>query len=426
MNRILNTRHMTIAAVMTSIVIIVLSVFSISRYSFSTQEKIPIRHDQWYTNSIDTLAGGRFGYSSLFAAIEKKYKATIGLLPWYPDERHEGTSASDYMLIINAPERMWNKTEATALESFLSRGGNVLIVTPTNYHLNNTSVFLKILGAYYIPTSSETESELAAHLRPYVQIVCTDIHSPLSGAALRGLVWLREGTSSGNPVFYSDIFHPWYVNSRGNPVIFYVQKKNWKNGCIIWINAALPGFNGEMKDPVFPKSASDKFIDKHNIDIPKLKKAKKEIEKAIIESRGIAGSAIPNQGDSVKIRSGISFIESILDFSLERNQQIIFFEYLRSIDDSTETLSLLSSGAFYVIVLAFLLVFTGLILFVREHRHVDLLREIRINRAIDEIPIPEIDPPVTRQAKVRFAAQFIHIETHLKKISKERSHASKK
>jgi hypothetical protein len=416
---------MTIAAVITSIMIIILSIFSFSKFTNNSQEKIAIRHDQWYTNGIGTLDGGRFGYSSFFTAIEKKYGAMIGMLPWYPDERHEETSASDYMLIINAPERMWNKTEAAALESFLSRGGNVLIVTPTNNHLNNTSAFLKILGAYYIEISNESETDISTHLKPYVQLVCTDTHSPLSGAALRGLVWLREGTTSQNPVFYSEIFHPLYVDPRGKPVILYVHKKNWKNGILIWVNAALPGFNGEMKDPVFPESASDRLIDKYNVNIPKLKKAKKEIDKAIIESRGIEGSPIPDQGDTAKILSGISLIETILNFSLKRNQHIIIFDYLRAVDDSTETLSLLSSGAFYVIVLAFILVFAGLIFFVREHSPVGLLREIRINRTNDEIPIPEIDPPVTRQAKTRFAAQFIHIETNLKKIPKERSHAPK-
>ncbi|HNX60600.1 MAG TPA: hypothetical protein PKK43_15970, partial [Spirochaetota bacterium] len=370
-----------------------------------------------------TLSGSRFGYSSLYYAAKKQFNASARQLPTYPDEgKITGTSGSEYVICINAPERKWNDREARALLDFIRRGGTAIIVAPTDNHLANTASFFKILGFTFKSQSSESEPAIRPFLSPYRQIslspsISTHYRIPASS-------YIRVGSSSTNNVFSDNSIINVYYDSDGNPVVNALSRDEWNGGKVFWICGALPGYNGEAGDPDFKESYLRHLARKYGLSTHMWDSVKQRIREKLEEKNeaGLEGAVIPDQKNLSRIKSGINLFEGLVagDPESESPKTLVFFDYLKEQSDTTEVLALLSSGALYAVILTAVLVFTGLLFFVRGKPPVNAIREMKSAQRDDPYPPDEIDPQVLRQGRTRFPAQLIHIESELNKLPKER------
>jgi len=413
----LRSRHMIIASIILGAAIIIIATVAQFAENSIRSGDIPVSRQQWYDVSNGTLSGSRFGYSALFNAAKTRFGATSRQLPTYPDDgKITPTSGRGYVLCINSPERKWNDRESESLLSFVKRGGTVIIVVPTDNHLANTEKFFKKLGIPFTSQSLENEPLITPFLSPYDEIhlsISTDYPVPKK-------TFIRKGSSAKNTVFLSSDIDPVYKDSQGITVISSLSSHEWNDGRIFWICGALPGYNGESGDPKFKESYFRTYASKLKLDPKKWDAIKKRIEETLAVEQGLEASKIPDQGNVKKIKSGISLFEGLIRGSTEEKRSVVFFDYFRESSDSTKFLALLSSGALYAVILVAFLVFAGLLFFVRGKPPVDALREMKSSQRPDPYPPDEIDPPVLRQGKARFAAQLIHIESELKKLPKEK------
>ncbi|HEY1405515.1 MAG TPA: hypothetical protein VF857_02800, partial [Spirochaetota bacterium] len=293
--------------------------------------------------------------------------------------------------------------------------GVALIVTPTDNHLSNTESLFKKLSIPFASQKKENEPLVTPYLSPYDEIFRSsafDWNIPYSSE-------IRKGSSAKNKVFDSPSFVPIFKDSHGDPILLSLHRKEWRTGQIIWLNGVLPGFNGEEKDPEFPEPYLRTLARKYKLSTEVWDSLKGKIESKFGAASGLEGSPIPDQGNREKISSGFLLLDSLLSNAAQEDRRIVFFDYLREQSDMTEVLSLLSSGALYAVIIVTILVFAGLLLFVREKAPLNALRENKASQRPEPYPPSETDPPVSRQGRARFAAQFIHIESELKKLPKE-------
>jgi hypothetical protein len=419
MSRLFSTRHMIIAAFLIVIAITALAIFAQTSAHKDNADQIAIHSSDWYRTDPGTLSGSRFGYSSLTEALHIKVDASIHQLPWYPDEA-PGTkeNGAACFIIINAPERKWNEAECSALFDFIIRGGEALIITPTARHLSNTELFLKKFSLTPATPSDGAEGYLGTQLKPYSRITLNGSVYSIFKNKLPAESFIRVGSSAKDPVFISNAFSRIYTDHAGNTVLAHMRKKDWKGGQIIWLNGALPGYNGEHGDPTFPEPYLRQILKKKNVDMSRMGEFRQIFDQPV---NNIERTRIPDQGDQRKINSAIAFLESILPEQTEtKKTSIVFFEYLRKMEDDSELLSLLSSGALYAVIISALFALTGFIFFVRDHPPITALREYRALSLTNDSPVSEIDPPVMRQSITRFKAQYIQLARMLRKIPKEK------
>ena len=421
MAEMLRSRHMIIASLILGGAILIIA--AIAQFSENRLQdgQIMISREQWYTVSNGTLSGSRFGYSSLYYAAKKQFNASVRQLPTYPDEGNiSGTSGSEYVICINAPERKWNDRESAALLDFIKRGGTAIIVVPTDSHLLNTASFFEKLGIAFKSQSLNNEPAIRPFLSPYRQIslsISTDYRIPDTS-------YIRVGSSSTNNVFSDKGLINVYRDQDGKPVVNALSRNDWNGGQIFWICGALPGYNGEAGDPAFKESFIRHLARKYGLNTHMWDSVKERVREKLEEKNevGLEGAVIPDQKNLKRIRSGINLFEGLVagDPDSENRRTLIFFDYLKEQSDTTEVLALLSSGALYAVILTAVLVFTGLLFFVRGKPPVNAIREMKSAQRVDPYPPDEIDPQVLRQGRTRFPAQLIHIESELKKLPKER------
>jgi len=407
------SRHSMIAAIILcvaiSAVVIVTSIHQMDK------EKEPIQVDRrtWYSFDISTLSSSRFGYSSLYEAIRETYGSYIHYLPWSPDRNPEDplSTATNFFAIINAPEREWNDTEAKELAGFVSRGAILLLVTPSHEYLDNTALLFKQIGKSYVAVKSERAN-------PSFSFTSDPRHvsKEFNTAApfFRHDLYLRLSPSRKNSIFISKGFTTILKDDDGYPVLSQFKKSGWK-GSLFWLNAALPGFNGEKADLDFPESLSKKIISHYQLDKKINEKLKEKSTEKIDIDEDIVADKIQGQGNSASIYSGLSLVDSFMVFARDQKRTIVFDDYLRDRETGSDILALFSSGAFYAVILSAALVFIGLIFFVRGRAPIRLLREGR-NKLRHRYPVSELDPLIMRQSKTRFAAQYIQLSQKLKKI----------
>jgi hypothetical protein len=407
------SRHSMIAAILLCIAIsagvIIMSVYRMNE----GKEQIQVDRRAWNSFDISTLSTSRFGYGSLYSAINDTYGAYIHHLPWSPDRNPEDSSlsAESFFAIINAPERKWNDTEAKELAAFVSRGAVLLLVTPSQEYLDNTASLFTQIGKSYSASRSRKNNSLSSFTSEPQPV---RKENSLANPSFRANLYLRLSPSRKNAIFGSGGFTAILKDADGYPVLLQLKRPGWK-GKIFWLNAVLPGFNGEKADIVFPESLSKKIISRFNIDRKINDKLNEKYREQIDFDGNLAADRILGQGNSAYIFSGLSFIDSFLFYAGESKRTIVFDDYLRERETGSDILALFSSGAFYAVILAAALVFIGLIFFVRGRAPIRLLREGR-NRLQHRYPVNELDPLIMRQTKTRFVAQYIQLSHMLKKI----------
>lgn len=417
MAELIKSRHSIIAAIILCIVILATVIVINSIDQGKNSSPLQVDRRAWFTFDTGTLSLSRFGYGSLYSALHESNGAVIHHFPWTPDKSLDGSdkSAKNYFLIINGPERKWNNTEAKNLLDFITKGGTVLIVLTSHGTLANISSFLSGIGITYEKKKDRGKNDYSAFTSQPERVKSGEgIHHkeiPKFGS----MPYLRLSRSMDNRLFNSKGFAKIFLDQSGNPILSILQKKDWDHGKVFILNAVLPGFNGEKRDLLFQESFTKKIVKKYNIDKKLSEKLNEANDKDINPDEGLVTKEIKGQGDELIIGSGFSFLKAFMDFAKNEKRSVIFFDYLKDKESGSEVLSLFSSGAFYAVILVTVLVFAGLIFFVREKTQIESLRESRyLGKLI--IPVSEIDPSMMRQARSRFVAQYIQVSKNLKKF----------
>jgi hypothetical protein len=405
------SKHSIIAAIIAAVIFTVVIVYFNSDSNNSEKNHILTDKITWYLPDTATTSTSRIGYNSLYTAARSLYNATIHYLPWTPDNSPEMShrTAEFYFLIINAPERKWNKLEADNLLRFIKNGGEILIVTPSPSHYNNVEEFFKTLS---IPVHNHKDKPIFDSFTSH----------PVKASATQNFYYYFE--DSDDTCYYirpSSLkaqlpfgFQPLLTYNR-NTLLSVKTVNTTKKGRIFWLNGVLPGFNGEKGDLKYNDSPLKQILKEKKIDEALREHIRKKYGHEIDFDNYFGEKYVfPKINDNI-LASGLRFVDTFFARAAENERAIVFFDYLREPTTVTDSLALYSSGAFYALILISIMLFSAIIFFTRAKIPFDDLKEIRF-RSNELYPVSQIDPAITRQIRSRFYAQYIQVAKMLKKI----------
>jgi hypothetical protein len=404
------SKHSIIAAVIAAVFFTVMIVYFNSDSKNIKDNQIFTDKITWYTPDTATTSTSRIGYNSLYTAARSQYDAIIHYLPWTPDnspEMHHNT-AEYYFLIINAPERKWNKLESENLLRFIKAGGEVLIVTPAPSHYNNIEEFFKALSLRF-----QNQKDAS--------IFNSFASNPIKASSTR---IFHNYFENSNEMFYSVRpssahiqlpygFQP-LLTYNGNTILSVRTVSSVKKGRIFWLNGVLPGFNGEKGDLKFSDSPLKQILKEKKIDEALRDHIKKKYGSEIDFDNYFGENYVFPKINDTTLASGLQLIDAFFIRAADNDRNIVFFDYLREPTTVTDSLALYSSGSFYALILISIFLFSAIIFYTRPKIPFNDLKEIRF-RSNQLYQISQIDPAITRQTRSRFYAQFIQVAKMLKK-----------
>lgn len=397
------SRHSAIVTLILALVVCtVIIVFAIRGYG-DGKDCLRISRDVWFCENMQTDSYSAFGYAALYESLRKLYGATIHYFPWTPDANPEKRQdAAGFFLVVNAPERCWNHDEASQLAKFVRAGGGLLVIVPSFEVLDNIQELFKAFELNYVSRKNVNDVSLYS--------VSCQTAAGIDGM-FNGTYAIRLSETRTHGLFRAAVFETLLCDEQGNPVF---SRLSAGGGYVYFLHSLMPGFNAELSDPDFPQDSFSDMIESSGIEkiAPKFAeiahKVKNEIETPADEELKISRSK-PGE-----LRSGLSLLQTIFDNASNNGKQIVFFDYLRDKQTKSGLLSVFSSGAFYALVLAVAFMVAGLLFFVRDTIPLPVIIQKRI-MDLRATPQREGDPPVMRQAKSRFVAQYIQLSHMLKK-----------
>jgi hypothetical protein len=404
------SKHSIIAAIIAAVALTVIIVFFNSDSSSNEGSRIITDKITWYMPDTATTSISRIGYNSLYTAAQSQYNASIHYLPWTPDNSPEmnHSTAEFYFLIINAPERKWNKLESENLVRFVQAGGEILIVTPAPSHYNNIKEFFKTLSLNF---KNQRDKPLFESFALY----------PVKAAATPAFYnYFEDSDEAFFHIRPSSLkiqlpygFLP-LITQNKNVLLSVKTINSVKKGRIFWLNGVLPGFNGEKGDLKYTDSPLKQILKEKKIDDSLREHIKKKYGRDIDFDNYFGEKYVFPKISDAALSSSLRLIDSFFVRAVENERSIVFFDYLREPTTVTDSLALYSSGAFYALILIAILLFSAIIFYARAKIPFSDLREIRF-RTNELYPASQIDPAITRQTRSRFYAQYIHISKMLKK-----------
>lgn len=402
--RFFHSRHSVIGTIIVCIAICVIVIVAAMNTPSSQDEKMVVEQDVWSSCSKSTQSYSSCGYAVLFESLQQLYGVSIHLLPWTPDRNPERESAAtDYFLIINSPERKWNKTEAASLAAFVHMGGTAFVSLYSFDSLDNIKELFAAVDINYVTRHAAEKADL--YKDAYTLTFAYD-------NSFDNEIYFKISPTRTHGIFRSKRFKTLVADAEENPVLTVLESGKGK---IYFLNALLPGFNGEYRAMNFSANIYESYLNRlltlEGFD--RLKEAAKAVMSEYTMSKQDEAVEI-NTGSVEEINSGLAALDTLFSEATASGRKLVFFDYLGDAQTQAGFLSIISSGAFYALLLAAAFLVAGFIFFVRDPVPVDVLREKRLI-SLHAVSGSVADPAVLRQAKTRFAAQYIQISKMLKK-----------
>lgn len=408
MIRNITSRHWFIAAIIISVLLLVIVPGLIPGNKKNNGDEITVSRESWFMTDPGTMSNSRYGYSALTESLEKKYRAKLHLFPSYPDRDLDSYNRK-FFLIINSPERRWNEVESKELHAFLKRGGDILIVTPEQFHIYNVQAFIKELGIEHgiedpgVTYDSWEQAAARAHATGEFYNLYYGSESSFPVPRSTYLKYSRNLDISFLKKS-KDRFVPLLKTDNNRTVLGYLSRKEWNGGKIFWLTALLPGYNGSAADLVYTKNFWKSVQSASGDAGTKIKKGIKESgDRDDTEYEGIKSISVSENA----LSSGLQFVDSLCGYASLNNEAIVFFEYLADANGFSPLLAVFEAGAGWAIILIVVLILSGMMFFIRDRVPVDVYKEIRAAESIAGNRYSDIDPDITREGRVRFKAQFI-------------------
>lgn len=412
-------KHWFIASIIITLGLMIVLIIYSGFNEHNGKEYVQIKAEAW--NNFDTSGDstGRYGYSALYETVLKKWNAEIYPHPSYPDEKF-GFSNKKNLLIINAPTRSWNDNDVQGLLEYLKRGGEVLLVTPSQYHLQNTSLFIKELGIEaLLEESNEYEAENVWSAKNIAVRKTQKYNSLLYDDEINIPYFENFSIKLDNKIdlkfLKSGKFTVLLETNKQRPVLSLLEKKEWKGGRLYWMTAVFPGYNGAYKDLQYYdnfwsilKEANGKPVDriKSSLNDVMTTGKKNNSEKIIAEGKN-------------NLKEQFDFIDAFFSYATDNNIKVYFYDYLASGAGATPMVALFETGAGWTIIIIIVLIFSGLLFFIRDNIPIEMFKEIKQSSKHIKLD-SQIDPDIVLESNARFKAQFIEINNKLHKLPRSK------